>query len=508
MTLNNMREDWIEVELGEICFTTSGGTPSRNNIEFYQGSIPWVKSGELDKGIIYDTEEHISEDAVKNSSAKIFPEGTLLIALYGATIGKLAFLGVAASTNQAICGIYKSEAINSKYLFNFLLNRKQKLISQGTGGAQPNISQTILKKLEIPLAPLPIQRAIVSKIEALFSDLDNGIANFKKAQDQLKIYRQAVLKKAFEGELTKEWREGFVKTDDTTPVKTDGRPSQLPTNEDNLPKGWKWVNSGEFFSFVTSGSRGWAKYYSESGSVFIRITNLNFDTLNLDLREEKIQYVNPPKNSEGLRTKVEEGDFLFSITGYLGMFAIAPKLESAFVNQHVSLCRPKDFFNKKYLAYWIISKSGGHYHLNKNQKGAVKAGLNLDDLKTFPVPLPPTIQEQTQIVQEIERRLSVCDKMEQSISESIAKAEALRQSILKKAFEGKLLSQAEIAQCKQEADYEPASELLKKIQAEKVKTHGRASQSTSQSASQRAPQRTSQSASQLVKTDGHPSQQK
>ena len=98
--------------------------------------------------------------------------------------------------------------------------------------------------------------------------------------------------------------------------------------------------------------------------------------------------------------------------------------------------------------------------------------------------------------------------MEQSISESIAKAEALRQSILKKAFEGKLLSQAEIAQCKQEADYEPASELLKKIQAEKVKTHGRASQSTSQSASQRAPQRTSQSASQLVKTDGHPSQQK
>jgi type I restriction enzyme S subunit len=201
-----MTEDWIEVELGEICFTTSGGTPSRNNLEFYQGSIPWVKSGELDKGIIYDTEEHISEDAIKKSSAKIFPEGSLLIALYGATIGKLAFLGVDATTNQAICGIYKTEGIESKYLYNFLLNRKQKLISQGTGGAQPNISQTILKKLEVPLAPLPIQRAIVSKIEALFSDLDNGIANFKKAQEQLKIYRQAVLKKAFEGELTKDWR--------------------------------------------------------------------------------------------------------------------------------------------------------------------------------------------------------------------------------------------------------------------------------------------------------------
>jgi type I restriction enzyme S subunit len=89
-------------------------------------------------------------------------------------------------------------------------------------------------------------------------------------------------------------------------------------------------------------------------------------------------------------------------------------------------------------------------------------------LKTFPVPLPPTIQEQNLIVQEIESRLSVCDKMEQSIRESIEKAEALRQSILKKAFEGKLLSEAEIALCKQEADYEPASELLKKIQAEKL----------------------------------------
>ena len=165
---------------------------------------------------------------------------------------------------------------------------------------------------------------------------------------------------------------------------------------------------------------------------------MNFDTLELDLREEIIQYVNPPSNSEGIRTKVQEGDFLFSITGYLGMFAIAPKLENAFVNQHVCLCRPKDGFNKKYVGYWIISRSGGIHHLNKNQKGAVKAGLNLDDLKTFPVPLC-SLEEQQLIVSELESKLTVCDKIEETISHSLQQAETLRQSILKKAFEGELI---------------------------------------------------------------------
>jgi type I restriction enzyme S subunit len=166
---------------------------------------------------------------------------------------------------------------------------------------------------------------------------------------------------------------------------------------------------------------------------------MNFDTLELDLRDEKIQYVNPPSNSEGIRTKVQEGDFLFSITGYLGMFAIAPKLENAFVNQHVCLCRPKEGFNKKYVGYWISSRSGGIHHLNKNQKGAVKAGLNLDDLKTFPVPLCSP-EEQQFIVDELESKLTVCDKIEETINQSLQQAESLRQSIFKQAFEGKLVT--------------------------------------------------------------------
>lgn len=416
-----MREDWIAVELGKICFTTSGGTPSRNNIEFYQGSIPWVKSGELDKGIIYDTEEHISEDAVKKSSAKIFPAGSLLIALYGATIGKLAFLGVEATTNQAICGIYNSQAIESKYLFNFLLNRKQKLISQGTGGAQPNISQTILKKIEIPLAPLPIQRAIVSKIEALFSDLDNGIANFKIAQGQLKIYRQAVLKKAFEGHST------ITTIGDEFDFIGGGTPSKQNSEYWN----------GDLF---------WCSVKDVKGDYLLK----TIDKITLKGLNESAANLAKPDNVI-LITRISPGKTIIS------------RIETA-INQDLKVVKPK----KEYLPELI------HYlfqaferEIIKLSSGTTVLGINLTNLKSINIPLLD-ISEQTQIVQEIESRLSVCDKVEQSINESIIKAEALRQSILKKAFEGKLLNQSEIELCKTAADYEPASELLKKIKAEKL----------------------------------------
>ena len=461
-----MREDWIEVELGKLCAFSQG----------IQVSIKEQYSEENEERvrflrIIDFTQGNEPERYVKKIEGNhIVSKDDISMVRYG-TVGFVC-TGKAGAIANNLFRIIPNDGIQKKYLIHFLKSSVFRQYLNAKGATMQALSFALINPIQIPLAPLPIQRAIVSKIEALFSDLDNGIANFKKAQEQLKIYRQAVLKKAFEGKLS----EPLINNDlsDDTDFKSENEKSSKSFNHknpssDNLPKGWKWVNSGELFSFVTSGSRGWAKYYSESGSIFIRITNLNFDTLNIDLRQEKIQYVNPPQNSEGSRTKVEEGDFLFSITGYLGMFAIAPKLESAFVNQHVSLCRPKDFFDKKYLAYWIIAKSGGHYFLNKNQKGAVKAGLNLDDLKNFPVPLPLSIEEQKQIVQEIERRLSVCDKMEQSINESLKKAEALRQSILKKAFEGKLLSQAEIELCKKEADYEPASELLKKITNEKLR---------------------------------------
>ncbi len=434
-----MKEGWIGCQFEDVLNIISG--KNQKMVTSNNGRYPIYGSG----GIIGRAMKYLCEP------------GTTIIGRKG-TINSPIYVNQRFWNVDTAFGLSPFEILEDKLLYYYTVLFNFHELDKST--TIPSLAKRDLLKITIPLPPLPEQRAIVSKIEELFSDLDKGIADLKKAQEQLKVYRQAVWKKAFEGELTKEWREKQVNL-----ISSMNLDEELP-NKPHLPLSWKWLKSGDLFSFVTSGSRGWAKYYSTKGAIFVRITNLNFNSLELDLSEDKIQYVTPPVGTEGSRTKIQEGDFLFSITGYLGMFAIAPHLEDAYVNQHVSLCRPKDGFSKRYVGYWIISQTGGILHLNKNQKGAVKAGLNLDDLKSFPVPIP-SLSEQHQIVQEIESRLSVCDKVEQSISESLEKAQALRQSILKKAFEGTLLSKQEIEKCKQEKDWEPASVLLERIKKSK-----------------------------------------
>jgi len=415
ITDNKLPKDWKWVKLGQVCKLKNGF--AFKSTDYKKDGIPVIRISDIKSGSV-KPDKSVRVISKKEYEEYVVLENEILVAMSGATTGKF---GIYKSKDKAYQNqrvgkfqILNGENLDNEFLLYQLHALKRQIEKDAYGGAQPNISSGKIEAMEILLPPKPTQLAIVSKIEELFSELDKGIEQLKTAQQQLKTYRQSVLKWAFEGKLTNEH-----------------------VNEGELPEGWKWKVSGDFFDFVTSGSRGWAKYYSDKGAIFIRITNLDFDTLELDLEEKKIQYVNPPSTSEGIRTKVQEGDFLFSITGYLGMLAIAPKLDKAFVNQHVCLCRPKNDFNKKYLGYWIISKSGGHHYLNKNQKGAVKAGLNLDDLKTFPVPLC-ALEEQNKIVREIESRLSVADKMEESITQSLLQAEALRQSILKKAFEGRL----------------------------------------------------------------------
>lgn len=189
------------VPLKTVLKTSSGGTPSRKNPSFYQGTIPWVKSGELDYNVIQDTEEHISQEALEHSSAKIFPPGSLLIALYGATIGKMAFLGLPAATNQAVCCIFPSNVYDMSFIFYFLCFKHKYLIFQGKGGAQKNISQEILKSLLIPHIDLPEQKAIVAKIETAFAAADKAEKAISAALEQAKQLKQSILKRAFEGKL-------------------------------------------------------------------------------------------------------------------------------------------------------------------------------------------------------------------------------------------------------------------------------------------------------------------
>ncbi len=156
---------WKEEKLGELFEITSGGTPSRDNPDFFSGNIPWFKTGDLKSYRLTNSEEFITQEALENSAAKIFPKDTVLLAMYGATIGAAGILSIEAATNQACAAFLPSKHVNPEFLYYFFLHNKQQLINKGVGGAQPNLSGRLLKDLKIPLPPLEVQKKIAAVLE-------------------------------------------------------------------------------------------------------------------------------------------------------------------------------------------------------------------------------------------------------------------------------------------------------------------------------------------------------
>jgi type I restriction enzyme S subunit len=507
-----MREDWIEVLSGEILDIRDGTHDTPKYIS--EQTYPLVTSKNLKNGVIdFSNIKYISEqDFTEINKRSKVDIGDILFAMIG-TIGNPVLVKTEPHYSIKNIGLFKNplKIIKSElvkyYLdsLNFYSQLEERQFLKGT--TQKFIPLGHLRNIHFPLAPLPIQRAIVSKIEALFSDLDNGIANFKKAQEQLKIYRQAVLKKAFEGELTKEWRakqtnlptaeellqkikeerqnhysqqiEDWKKAvkDWEKNGKKGKRPSRISKpkevaevkesdieNYEPLPNSWKWSRFGNVTYKIGDIDHKMPKTV-ENGYPYLSTGNLNGDGT-IDFSGAKTI---SKENFERLALKIkpEKGDIIFPRYGTIGRNILIDFDREFLVSYSCAIIKNiTSLMSSKFALYYslspVIKKEIKRYTVETTQ-----ANIGIASIENFVFPLCST-KEQTQIVQEIESRLSVCDKMEQSINESIEKAEALRQSILKKAFEGKLLSQAEIAQCKQAADYEPASELLKKIQAEKL----------------------------------------
>lgn len=425
MELGELPAGWLATTLGEVASWSSGGTPSRSRPEYFRGNIPWIKSGELGAKYIRDAEESISETAIAHSSAKVFPKGAVGIAMYGATIGKLSIWGIDASTNQAcavgVCG----EELNNEFLYYFLASEKRNLIKAGKGGAQPNISQGVIREWPFNLPPLAEQHRIVAKIEELFSELDQGVASLKTAREQLKVYRQSLLKNAFKGKLT-------------------------------AATGWREKPLGQLLGFLTSGSRGWAAYYATSGDLFVRAQNIKHDRFELD----DVAFVALPDKAEGLRTRIQQGDLLITITGanVTKSALVKHDLGVAYVSQHVALCRPTAEILPEYLYWFIVAEAAGRKQLTDMAYGAGKPGLNLENIRSVNVPFP-SLHEQQEIVEQIESKLSEADQLDQTLATALQQADALRQAILKKAFCGQLV--------KQDKNEEPATALLERIRAGK-----------------------------------------
>ena len=194
-------DEWEEKKMSEVAKWSSGGTPSRKHPEFYEGTIPWLKTGELKDAEIFDSEEKITEEAIQSSSAKVYPEDTVIVAMYGATIGKTGILKIKAATNQACACAVCGQDLFYRYLFYYLRSQKDKFVEKGKGGAQPNISQTILKSYPIPVPPLDEQREIVRLLDELLAQEDAARAAAEAALAKISALRQAVLARAFRGQL-------------------------------------------------------------------------------------------------------------------------------------------------------------------------------------------------------------------------------------------------------------------------------------------------------------------
>jgi type I restriction enzyme, S subunit len=449
--------DWKWVTLGNICRTTSGGTPSRKNKEYFAGDIPWVKSGELPDGPVSEIEEYITEEAVKNSSAKQFPKGTLLIALYGATVGKLGILTQDAATNQAVCAIFPPDDLETKYLFWYLRFVRSDLIAQAIGGAQPNISQGILRNLLIPFAPLYQQKQIVAEIEKQFSRLDEAVANLKRVKANLKRYKAAVLKAAVlkaavEGKLTEDWRKQHPEVEPASKLlerilaerrtRRVGRgkykepdtvdASGLPL----IPNIWKWVSLDQLLLNITDGDHQ-PPPQTDSGVPFLVIGNVRSGMLEFeDSRFVSRQYA----DGVDVFRKPIRGDILYTLVGSFGIALRVDTDQEFCIQRHIGVLRPHKLSPAAYLIH-ALNSLFIFLQATKVATGTAQKTVPLAGLRRFAIPLAPQAEQQ-QIVAEVERRLSVIEELESAVEANLTRADRLRQSTLAHAFSGMLVGAA------------------------------------------------------------------
>lgn len=427
--------NWCWIRLENIAEWGSGGTPSRKRKEYYNGNIPWIKTGELNNGYIFNSEEKITELGLKNSSAKLYPINTVIIAMYGATIGKVGILSIEATTNQACACAIVYKNILFKYVFHYLIYQKEAFINKSKGGAQPNLSQEIIKKHEIPLPPIKEQQRIVNRIESLFAKLDRAKELIENTLAQFEQNKMAILHKAFTGELTAKWRiENNI---------------DLSSWENGILMDFckinpKKINTKEFdddmiVSFIPMPcvSDIWGKIVKKE----LR-----------KLGEVKKGYTN-----------FCEGDVLFAkITPCMenGKSAIVDKLENdiGFGSTEFYVLRcDENKLNNKYLHYFVRQKT-----FRDEAKGEMTGAVGQQRVpKTFLENYKmkvPTIEEQQEIVNILDNLLAKYNKIK-NLEQQLEKIELLKKAILAKAFRGELGTN--------NPDEESAENLLKEILAEK-----------------------------------------
>ena len=398
-------EGWMWTTLGVIGTWQSGGTPSRSNKSYYGGNIPWLKTGDLNDGYITHIPEFITEEAVVNSSAKLNPVGSVLIAMYGATIGKLGILTFPATTNQACCACIEYDAIDPMFLFYFLLSQRTAFIAKGGGGAQPNISKEIIVKTYIPLPPFLEQQRIVAEIERWFSLIDIIENGKNDLQNIIKQTKNKILDLAIHGKLVSQ------DPNDEPAIELLKRinPGFTPCDNGhytNLPKGWAICKLSDLCR-IENGFAFSSNDYKSQGIPLVRISNITHNTIDIT----DCVYV------EGItdnKFKISKGDLLIAMsgatTGKMGVYLFD---EIAYLNQRVGNI---EILNKSSLFpdYRNIYMQSKVDEILKIAYGGAQPNISASVIGNFDFPLPP-YKEQIRIVETVQRIFDQLDTITESL---------------------------------------------------------------------------------------------
>ncbi|OAB81848.1 restriction endonuclease subunit S [Cochleicola gelatinilyticus] len=433
---DTLPKGWVETELENLTSIKSGGTPSRSNKSYWQGSIPWIKISDIKSLYVDEATEFITEEGLNNSAARIFPKGTILFTIF-ATIGRIGILNIEATTNQAIAGLSPTTLINKMYLIYSLQKLADEIMGHGKGVAQKNINQTILKATKIPLPPRSEQDRIVAKVDALIAQVTVMQESLKRIPHLLKDFSQQVLTQAVTGKLTEEWREG----------KELGE--------------WNYEVATQCCKKVQSGGTPRGGNFSNKGIPFFKVYNIVNQKISFDY---KPQFVTEEiQNSQCKKSICFSGDVLMNIVGPpLNKVAIIPKrFKECNINQAITVFRPKDYLSNKFLYYFLREGSPVNMLVNETRGVVGQVNISLTQCREFVIPIPSEVEQQ-EIVRQVESLFSKADAIEQQYLSLKQKIDTLPQAILHKAFKGELVEQL--------ASDGDARELLSEIEMLKSKS--------------------------------------
>jgi len=445
---------WSLARLGDVADATLGKTPRRADYQD-NGGYRIVKYRDLKSGVVDFTETRDGYVANSPTALKGLRElrvGDVLIGASGhdgSTVGRK--LAMVEDLPEPAPVFFVGEIFRIRprapesdprwFLHYFSSEAGYRALQKAVTGG--HLTNGRARQIPMPIAPPDVQRQISDLLDAVRDRTLAVSKHLNAARVVIERFRRAVLVGACAGRLTAGWRDahpqlGQSADDLLRELRLQGGKSLDQGSSAqaviDLPETWRVVTGAEAFVFVTSGSRGWAKFYSDEGPAFLRVGNLDRHRLDLDLAS--IQSVTPPPTAESSRTRVQPGDLLISITAEVGMVGVVPAdLGEGYVNQHVAIARPHPQLNPRFLAAFVAAPAYGEAQLDALQRGATKAGLGLDDIKALSIPLPPA-EEQMEIARGVDQFMSIADALEFRVYAASRRIDRSSQAVLAKAFRG------------------------------------------------------------------------